>query len=84
MEVTNLKYEQTYSLVKRMRNKHLVQDLGLVRVGAANAKKYGLLISPEQFLKEEREQNPAPLPPAGFFNNPFNLKNAKDLRYENV
>jgi hypothetical protein len=29
----------------------------------------------------EREQNPASPPPPGFFNNPFNLKGAKDARY---
>jgi hypothetical protein len=41
-------------------------------------------MDPVEFLKEEREQNQSPPPPPTFFNNPFNLKDAKDLRYENV
>jgi hypothetical protein len=69
-----------------MRDKNLIADVKKTRqVGpATNAKRYGLLMDPVEFLRIEREQNPASPPPPGFFNNPFNLKNAKDLRYENV
>jgi hypothetical protein len=62
-----------------MREKGLVQDVKKVNgVGVMNAKRYGLLMDPVEFLRIEREQNPASPPPPGFFNNPFNLKNAKD------
>jgi hypothetical protein len=65
-----------------MRDKGLFEDVKKVNgVGVMNAKRYGLLMDPVQFLREEREQNPASPPPPGFFNNPFNLKGAKDARY---
>lgn len=82
MELTSLKYDQTYSLIRRMRDKNLVQDLGLTKSGSTNAKKYGLLVSPEQFLKEEREPVVSPPPPEGFFNNPFNLRETDNLKLE--
>ena len=83
MEKVNMTYTNTYGLIRRMREKNLITDIKLVRqVGATtNAKRYGLLMDPVEFVRKEREEPP---PPPGFFNNPFNLKNAKDLRYENV
>jgi hypothetical protein len=65
-----------------MREKGLVQDVKKVNgVGVMNAKRYGLLMDPVEFVRQEREQNQSPPPPPGFFNNPFNLKGAKDARY---
>ena len=85
MERTDLTYTQAYGVIRRMRDKNLIADIKKTNeIGLGNAKRYGLLMDPVQFLREEREQNPASPPPPGFFNNPFNLKNAKDLRYENV
>lgn len=78
----NMTYEKAYRLVERMRNKGLVKDLGMVKVGAKNSKMYGLMMPPEQYLKEEEEKRgDAPKPPVGFFSNPFNLKNAIDKRW---
>ena len=86
MKKTDLTYERTHGLIRRMREKNLIADIKLVRqVGATtNAKRYGLLMDPIEFVRQEREQNQSLPPPPTFFNNPFNLKNAKDLRYENV
>jgi hypothetical protein len=82
MERTDLTYTKSYEVIRKMREKGLVQDVKKVNgVGVMNAKRYGLLMDPVQFLREEREQNPASPPPPGFFNNPFNLKGAKDARY---
>jgi len=74
-------YEGAYSLVSRMRRKGLVKDLGLTKIGAKNAKLYGLLMEPKKYLKEEGNKIKSPPPPDGFYNNPFNLKDAKDARY---
>lgn len=85
MEKMDLTYERTYGLIRRMRDKNLIADIKRAScIKATNAKRYGLLMDPVEFVRQEREQNPASPPPPGFFNNPFNLKNAKDLRYENV
>ena len=83
MEKIDLTYERTYGLIRRMREKSLIADIKRTnRIWATNAKRYGLLMDPVQFLREEREQNPASPPPPGFFNNPFNLSNAIDLQIQ--
>ena len=83
MEKLNMTYTHSYGVIRRMREKGLIEDIKKTDItGSFNAKRYGLLMDPVEFLKEERAQNQSPPPPAGFFNNPFNLKNAKDLRYE--
>ena len=77
MAKTDLTYERTYGLIRRMKDKNLITDIKKTnKIGLGNAKRYGLLMDPVQFLREEREQNPASPPPPGFFNNPFNLINA--------
>ena len=38
-------------------------------------------MDPDQYLEEERNKVKSPPPPDGFYNNPFNLKDAKDARY---
>jgi hypothetical protein len=82
MEKVDLTYTKSYEVIRKMREKGLVQDVKKVNgVGVMNAKRYGLLMDPVEFLRMEREQNPASPPPPGFFNNPFNLKGAKDARY---
>jgi hypothetical protein len=82
MERTDLTYTKSYEVIRKMREKGLVQDVKKVNgVGVMNAKRYGLLMDPVEFLRMEREQNPTSPPPPGFFNNPFNLKGAKDARY---
>ena len=75
-------YEGTYSLVQRMRRSGLVKELGLARVASRNAKLYGLVMPPEQFMEEERNKDKSAKPPAGFYSNPFNLTIATDLRIE--
>jgi hypothetical protein len=77
----DMTYEGAYSLVTRMRKKGLVKDLGMTTMGSKNAKLYGLLMEPKQYLKEERNKTPSAPPPVGFYNNPFDLKDAKDARY---
>jgi predicted transcriptional regulator len=80
MEKVNMTYTNTYSVIRRMREKGLVQDVKKTNgVGMMNAKQYNLLMDPVEFLNKERQKNPPP--PEGFFNNPFNLKGAKDARY---
>ena len=84
MGKTDLTYNNTYSLIKRMRDKGFIQEVKKTRqVGpATNAKRYGLLMDPNEFLRMELQQNPSPPPPAAFFNNPFNLRETKNLRLE--
>jgi hypothetical protein len=83
MEKMDLTYERTYGLIRRMREKSLIADIKRTnRIGATNAKRYGLLMDPDEFVRQEREQSPSPPPPPDFFNNPFNLKNAEDLRIQ--
>lgn len=82
MTEVNMSYDRTYRLMERMRTKGLVKDLGVVKVGAKNAKLYGLTMLPNEFLEaEEARRGKSPKPPAGFFNNPFNLHGAIDARY---
>lgn len=75
-------YEGTYTLLRRMRVNGLVKDLGIAKVASRNAKLYGLAISPEQYLEEERDKIKSMPPPVSFYSNPFNLTNATDLRLE--
>jgi predicted transcriptional regulator len=82
MEKTDLTYTQVYGVIRRMREKNLITDIKKTNgIGVMNAKRYGLLMDPVEFVRQEREQNQSPPPPPGFFNNPFNLKGAKDARY---
>ena len=84
MEKLNMTYTHSYGVIRRMREKGLIEDIKKTDItGSFNAKQYRLLMDPVEFLKEERAQNQSPPPPAGFFNNPFNL-NAKGLKDENA
>jgi hypothetical protein len=81
MEKVDMTYTHAYGVIRRMRDKNLITDIKKTDIaGSFNAKRYGLLMDPVEFLKEERAQNQLPPPPAGFFNNPFNLKNAENLK----
>ena len=82
MEKVDMTYTHAYGVIRRMREKNLITDIKKTDItGSFNAKRYGLLMDPVEFVRQEREQNQSPPPPAGFFNNPFNLKGAKDARY---
>jgi hypothetical protein len=81
MEEINQTYEGAYKLVDRMRKKGLVKDFGMTKVGPKNAKVYGLMMLPKDFIEEEQNRGKTPPPPVGFFSNPFNLYGAKDARY---
>ena len=75
-------YTHAYGVIRRMRDKGLILDVKKTDItGSFNAKQYRLLMDPIEFLKEERKQNQSLPPPPTFFNNPFNLKGAKDARY---
>lgn len=95
MDEANLTYNNTYRLIRRMEKCGLIQEIKphprnkdanhrvehVPGIGIIQAKKYGFLMNPNRFLREELEQL-SRLPAPGFFNNPFNLKNAKDLRIQ--
>ena len=82
MVKTDLTYNNTYSLIRKMRDKGLIQEVKKTsQVGTVtNAKRYGLLMDPNEFIRIEREQHQSP--PPTFFNNPFNLRQAENLRLE--
>ena len=83
MEKVDMTYTHAYGVIRRMRDKNLIADIKRTnRIGATNAKRYGLLMDPKEFLRQELEQNPSPPPPPDFFNNPFNLKNTPNLLLE--
>lgn len=84
MDKMDMSYDHTYGLIRRMRDKGLIEDIKKTRqVGpATNAKRYKLLMDPIEFVREEQEQNPSPPPPPAFFNNPFNLREVNNLRLE--
>jgi hypothetical protein len=73
-----------YGVIRRMREKSLITDIKKTDIaGSFNAKRYGLLMDPVEFVRQEREQNQSPPPPPTFFNNPFNL-NARGSKDENA
>jgi hypothetical protein len=77
----NLSYNGTTSLVRRMRSKGLAKEVGTLKVGSTLYKIFEMKVSPEEYLFNERQQRIAVQLPVGFFNNPFNLREAKDARY---
>jgi hypothetical protein len=77
----NLSYNGTTSLVRRMRSKGLAKEVGTLKVGSTLYKIFEMKVSPEEYLFNERQQRIAVPLPVGFFNNPFNLREAKDARY---
>jgi hypothetical protein len=77
----NLSYNGTTSLVRRMRSKGLAREVGTLKVGSILYKIFEMKVSPEEYLFNERQQRIAVPLPVGFFNNPFNLREAKDARY---
>jgi hypothetical protein len=59
-------------LIRRMREKSLIADIKRTnRIGATNAKRYGLLMDPDEFVRQEREQNPSPRPAPRLFQQPL-------------
>jgi hypothetical protein len=78
----NLSYNGTTSLVRRMRAKGLAREVGTLKVGSILFKVYEMKVSPEEYLFNERQQRIAIPLPIGFFNNPFNLREARDARYQ--
>jgi hypothetical protein len=59
MAKTDLTYERTYGLIRRMKDKNLITDIKKTNeIGLGNAKRYGLLMDPVQFLREERSKTP--------------------------
>ena len=84
MEKVNMTYTHAYGVIRRMREKNLITDIKKTNgIGVMNAKRYGLLMDPVEFVRQEREQNQSPPPPPTFFNNPFNL-NARGSKDENA
>ena len=84
MEKVNMTYTHAYGVIRRMRDKGLILDVKKTDItGSFNAKRYGLLMDPVEFVRQEREQNQSPPPPPTFFNNPFNL-NARGSKDENA
>jgi hypothetical protein len=84
MEKVDMTYTHAYGVIRRMREKNLITDIKKTDIaGSFNAKRYGLLMDPVEFVRQEREQNQSPPPPPTFFNNPFNL-NARGSKDENA
>jgi hypothetical protein len=53
MERTDLTYTKSYEVIRKMREKGLVQDVKKVNgIGVMNAKRYGLLMDPVEFLRQ--------------------------------
>jgi hypothetical protein len=72
MEKMDLTYERTYGLIRRMREKSLIADIKRTnRIGATNAKRYGLLMDPDEFVRQERAQNPSHRPAPRLFQQPL-------------
>jgi hypothetical protein len=59
MERTDLTYTKSYEVIRKMREKGLVQDVKKVNgVGVMNAKRYGLLMDPVQFCERNGSKTP--------------------------
>jgi hypothetical protein len=57
MEKLNMTYTHSYGVIRRMREKGLIEDIKKTDItGSFNAKQYRLLMDPVEFLKEERAQ----------------------------
>ena len=76
-----LSYNGASSLLRRMRLKGFAREVGSIKDKSIITKIYGVTISPENYLARERQQRVIKPLPIGFFNNPFNLKEAVDERY---
>jgi hypothetical protein len=83
MEKLNMTYTHSYGVIRRMREKGLIEDIKKTDItGSFNAKQYRLLMDPVEFLKRRTSAEPITTTARRtFFNNPFNLKGAKDARY---
>jgi hypothetical protein len=57
MERTDLTYTQSYGVIRRMREKNLITDIKKTNgVGVMNAKRYGLLMDPVEFLRKNESR----------------------------
>ena len=81
MKKTGMSYNGAYGLIKRMQFKGLAKELNEENFKPGIAKVYSFTISPEEYLVQERSKPSQPSFHVGFFSNPFNLKGAKDARY---
>jgi hypothetical protein len=72
------------SLMRRMKRDGFAEFVETISLGGPDSKNkaflYELLVDPEEYLRGAR----APvvkIPKSGFYNNPFNLKEAKNARH---
>jgi hypothetical protein len=57
MERTDLTYTQAYGVIRRMREKSLITDIKKTDIaGSFNAKRYGLLMDPVEFVRQRSER----------------------------
>ena len=82
MERVNLSYNGAFGLMRRMKAQGLAQEVGSIKSKSSVTKIYGMKVSPEEYLSNERQQRATIPLPVSFFNNPFNLREARDARYQ--
>jgi hypothetical protein len=86
MEKVDMTYTHAYGVIRRMREKNLITDIKKTDIaGSFNAKRYGLLMDPVEFVRKRRTRA-EPITATTrrtFFNNPFNL-NARGSKDENA
>jgi hypothetical protein len=72
------------SLIRRMRKHGFAEFVETITLGGPTSKNkafvYELLVDPEEYLRGTRSTM-VKIPKSGFYNNPFNLKEAKNERH---
>jgi hypothetical protein len=57
MEKVDMTYTHAYGVIRRMREKNLITDIKRTNgIGVMNAKRYGLLMDPVEFLKKNESR----------------------------
>jgi hypothetical protein len=63
MEKVDMTYTHAYGVIRRMRDKNLITDIKKTDIaGSFNAKRYGLLMDPVEFLRRTRAEPIATTP----------------------
>jgi adenylosuccinate lyase len=68
MEKLNMTYTHSYGVIRRMREKGLIEDIKKTDItGSFNAKQYRLLMDPVEFLKRRTSEQPIATTTPNFF-----------------
>jgi hypothetical protein len=82
MEKVDMTYTHAYGVIRRMRDKNLITDIKKTDIaGSFNAKRYGLLMDPVEFVRQRARAEPITATTSqDLFQQPVQLEKCRKLK----